>query len=238
MSKHSKHKKRLAAPRSWAIPRKGKVWVPKSSPGKHALEESIPVMIAIRDYLQLCDTAGEAKRVIGNRGIFVDGVAVRSNKMPIGLMDVLSIPKMKAYYRVLMDKRGKIRLVTINKEDSGWKLCRINNKTKVKGGKIQLNLHDGRNIVVDKDEFKTGDTLKISIPKQEILGKIEFTEGHLAFLTGGSHVGYLATIEKIERTRNPKANVVHFAEKFSTHQDYVFIVGTDASVIDIPEVVT
>ena len=29
MSKNSKHKKRLAAPKSWAIKRKGMTWVPK-----------------------------------------------------------------------------------------------------------------------------------------------------------------------------------------------------------------
>jgi small subunit ribosomal protein S4e len=136
-----------------------------------------------------------------------------------------------------MDKRGKIRFVTIKKDEAEWKLVRINDKTMIKGGKIQLNFHDGRNIIVDKDEYKTGDTLKMSIPEQKILGKFEFNEGNLAFLIGGSHAGYLATIEKIERTRNPKANVVHFKENFSTHQGYVFIVGTDTSSIDIPEVV-
>jgi small subunit ribosomal protein S4e len=238
MSKNSKHKKRLAAPKSWAIRRKGMTWVPKPSPGKHAIEKSVPVLIAMRDYLRLCDNRKEAKRIIGNKDILVDGVPVSDEKMPVGLMDVLSIPKTKAHYRVIYDKRGKVRFTSINKDEATWKLCRINNKTKTKGGKLQLNLHDGRNILVEKDVYKTGDTLKISIPEQKILEKIDFKEGGLAFLTGGSHVGFLASIEKIERTRNPRANIVHFKEEFSTHIQYVFIVGAEVAAIDIPEVVT
>lgn len=238
MSKHSKHMKRLAAPKSWAIPRKGKTWVPKPSPGKHSNKNSIPLLIAMRDYLKLCDSGGEAKRILGQKDILVDGIPAKNEKMGVGIMDIVSIPKMKAYYRVLFDKNGKIQLISINKEDAGWKLVRVNDKTMVKGGKLQLNLHDGRNILVEKDDYQTGDTLKISIPGQKILEKISFEEGHLAFLTGGSHVGHLVSIDKIVKTRSPKANIVHFKEEFTTLEDYVFVVGTESSVIDIPEVVT
>lgn len=238
MAKGSKHLKRLAAPKSWAVSRKGKVWLPKPTPGKHSVEDSIPLLVAMRDYLHICDTRNEARRILGQKDILVDGVPTRNEKMPIGLMDVVTIPKLKAYYRVLFDKRGKVRLMPIPKDQTVWKLVRVNNKTKVKGGKVQLNLHDGRNIIVDKDDYNTGDTLKLAIPEQKVLGKFEFEEGHMAYLTGGSHVGHLASISKIERTRNPKANIVHFKEEFTTHQDYVFVVGADVPEIDVPEVVT
>jgi small subunit ribosomal protein S4e len=141
---------------------------------------------------------------------------------------------------VLYDKNGKIKLISIKKDEAVWKLVRVKNKTITKGGRMQLNMHDGRNILLEKgakDNFKTGDTLKISIPDQKILGKIDFQEGHLAFLTGGSHVGFVVNIEKIEKTRNPKANIVHFKEEFSTHEKYVFVIGTDVSEIEIPEVI-
>ena len=39
----------------------------------------------------------------------------------------------------------------ISESDAEWKLCRIENKTVVKGKKIQLNFHDGRNKLVDKE---------------------------------------------------------------------------------------
>lgn len=236
----SKRLKRLAAPRVWAIPRKEKVWAPRPLPGKHPIEESIPLVVALRDYLRVCDTGKEAEKILGRREVLVDGKVVRMGKAPVGVMDIISIPKINANYRVLKDKNGKIRLIAIKKDEASWKLVKVKNKTIVKGGKVQLNLHDGRNILVGKDlinEYQTGDTIKISLPDQKIIGKIEFTEGNMAYLTGGNHVGFVVSIEKIERTRNPKANIVHFKEEFSTLQNYVFMIGTDVSEIEIPEVI-
>jgi small subunit ribosomal protein S4e len=236
----NKRMKRLAAPRTWAIPRKEKVWVARPLPGKHPIEESIPLVIALRDYLKVCDTGKEAEKILGRREVLVDGKVARRGKTAVGLMDIVSIPKINANYRVLKDKNGKIRLIAIKTDEAAWKLVKITNKTMVKGGKLQLNMHDGRNILVGKDlkdEYNSGDTLKISVPDQKILGKIEFTEGHLAFLTGGSHVGFVVNIEKIEKTRTPKANIVHFKEEFSTLQNYVFMIGTDVAEIEVPEVI-
>jgi small subunit ribosomal protein S4e len=233
----SKRMKRLAAPRTWAIPRKEKVWVPRPLPGKHAMEESIPLVIVLRDYLKVCDSGREAERILGKKEVLVDGRVARRGKTAVGLMDIVAIPKINAYYRVLKDKNGKIRLISIKKDEASWKLVKIKDKTIVKGGKVQLNLHDGRNIIVPKDEYRTGDTLKIGLPDQKIMGRIEFQEGHMAYLTGGNHVGFVVSIQKIQKTRNPKANIVHFKEEFSTLQDYVFIIGTDVSEIEIPEVI-
>ena len=236
----SRRMKRLAAPRSWAIPRKEKVWVSKPLPGKHTEDNCIPLVIALRDYLKVCDSAKEAERILGRRDVLVDGKAVRSVKTGVGLMDIVSIPKINANYRVLFDKNGKLRMISIKKDEAAWKLCRIRNKTAIKKGDIQLNLHDGRNIIVpkaEKDNYHTGDTLKISLPDQKILGKIEFSEGNLAYLTGGTHVGFVVSIDKIEKVRNPKANIIHFKEEFSTTQKYVFVIGTDVAEIEIPEVI-
>jgi len=56
------------------------------------------------------------------------------------------------------------------KSDAEWKLCRIQNKTIVKGKKVQLNLHDGKNKLVEKDEYKTGDVLKNFFSKKIKIG--------------------------------------------------------------------
>jgi small subunit ribosomal protein S4e len=126
----------------------------------------------------------------------------------------------------------------VEQTEVGWKLTRIMNKTIVKGGRTQLNLHDGRNILVEKDnDFKTGDVLKISIPEQKVLGRLELSEDSLALLTGGAHIGTICRIKKIERTENPTANLVEFHEGFNTVIDYVFVVGKETSEIAAAEVV-
>lgn len=237
----SKHLKRLAAPRRWTIPKKGKRWVMKPDPGAHALDMSLPLGVALRDYLGVCDTAREARRIIGNRDVLVDNAPATSEKRGIGLMDVLSIPRMDAHYRVLLDQRGRIILNAIPVANSQWKLLRLEGKTTIKGGLTQLNFHDGRNIVVkaEKDSYATGDTLKVQLPDQKILGHHPMTEGNIAMVTGGSHAGQLATVQSVEVTRSPKPNLVHLLqgeEAFTTVKPYAFVVGATTPDIVVPEV--
>lgn len=232
----SKHMKRLTAPTSWPISRKTQVWVTKPAPGPHPNRKSMPLLTIVRDLAGYCDTAREARRIIGARKIFVDGKPARDYKLPVGLFDVISIPETKENFRLLLDRRGKFRLMRITPDEAKWKLVRIEKKTTIKGGVAQLNLHDGRNILLKKDMMKTGDTLKISIPDQKVLGTYEFKEGNLAYLIGGSHIGQLGTIQKIEITRSPKPNHVIFKEDFSTVKNYVFMVGKETAEISLPEV--
>ncbi len=224
------HLKRLAAPRTCKIERKTKTWTVRVSPGPHPLNRSISLLVILRDYLGYVNTSKEAKYVIGSGQIKVDGVERKNYKFPCGLMDIISIPKTEENFRILLDARGLLRLVPIPKENSEWKLCRIENKKVVKNGKTQLNLHDGKNIL-DTGDYKTGDVLKISLPNQEILGIIKLTKGNLAMIIGGKHSGQIAKIEEIEETASPAPNLVHL-QGFSTIKPHVFPIG-----IDKPEII-
>ena len=227
------HVKRLKAPKTWRIERKVAKWTVKPSPGPHPVDRSIPLLIVVRDLLKLADTGREARKIIAAREILVDGRARRDYKFPCGFMDVISIPKMNEYYRVLFDSRGVLQLTKIDEERAKWKLCRIENKTMVKGGKIQLNLHDGRNIIVEGNEYKTGDVLRISVPEQEILEVIPMEKGNLAMIIGGKHTGQIAEIEEVIITRSPLPNIVKL-KGFSTIKPYVFPIGKDKPLVQLP----
>src|SRR5213596_4292663 len=175
--------------------------------------------------LKLCDTAREARHILNNRGVLVDGRVVTDPKFPVGLMDVLTLHETKAHYRMLVDTRGRMSLVGIEAGDATWKLCRIEDKTTVRGGKTQLNLHDGRNMLLPKDAYKTGATLKVQIPDQKVVEAYELDKGAPVLVTGGQHVGEIAHVLDIQRTRNPRANIVTFTEGFSTDAGKVFVVG-------------
>lgn len=232
----SKHMKRLASPRVWSIPKKRHVWAVKQAPGPHPIEMSIPLLIMVRDMLRYCDTAREGRKIIGKRNILIDGRIVTNYKMPVGFMDVLTIPRAKENFRALLDSRGKIRPIKISKDRAKWKLVRIENITTIKGGKTQLNLHDGRNILSDKGKNKPGDVLKIELPSQRILDSYALEKGNVAMIIGGKHSGQIATIENYKVIRSPKPNVVEFKEGFSTIKDHVFVVGKKSPEIAVPEV--
>ncbi|MBI4416531.1 MAG: 30S ribosomal protein S4e [Euryarchaeota archaeon] len=230
-----KHLKRLPAPRTWKLARKEFVWTYKPRPGPHPAEQSLPIAMVLRDMLRSADNAREAERVIFSRSVLVDGRVVTDPKFPVGFMDVVTIAPTKEHYRMLLDRRGKLALVPVDAAEAGWKLCRVQGKTTVRGGQFQIHLHDGRNLLLAKNEYTPGTTLKVSVPSQKVAGTLPLAEGNVALLIGGQHAGELAHVSRVERTRNPRANVIHFREGFSTILDYVFIVGTETPEIRVPE---
>ena len=230
-----KHLKRLPAPRSWSIPRKTHFWIVRPSPGPHGIGESVPLGSILRDMLKVCDNAREARHILNNRGVLVDGRAVTDPKFPVGLMDVLTLNQTKAHYRMLVDTRGRMSLVGIEEGEATWKLCRVEDKTTVRGGKTQINLHDGRNLVLPKDSYKTGTTVKMNVPGQKVVEHYELSKGAPVLVTAGQHVGEIAHVLEVQRTRNPRANVVTFTEGFSTDIHKVFVVGTEGPTIKMPE---
>lgn len=234
----SKHLKRLAAPRTVMLHRKERTWTIKSSPGTHPLDKSIPLGLIIRDYLGLCDTYREAKRSIARGDVLVDEVKRKNHKFPCGLMDVISIPKLKKNYRILFDRKGKLTIIPISDIEAKWKLYRIENKTIVKGNKIQLNLHDGKNKLVKKDEYKTGDVLKISLLDNKINDVFKFEKGNVSLIISGSHVGQIANIEDIQIVASSKSNLVIMKgdKEFSTLTHYIFPIGKTKPIITLPEV--
>jgi small subunit ribosomal protein S4e len=230
--------KRFNAQRTLRIHRKEKIWTVKPSPGPHPIEKSIPLGLIIRDYLKLTDTMKETKRVLSNNEIIVDGKIRKEYKYPVGLMDVISVPELKKDFRVMFDQKGKLTLIPTSSKDAKWKLCRIENKTIIKGNKTQINLHDGQNKIVKKDDYKTGDVLKIEFKDRKITDKYEFKKGNVSIIVGGSHIGEVANIQDLETISSSKPNLAKMKGKtdFLTLQEYVFPIGKTSPAIEIPEV--
>ncbi|MEA3458117.1 MAG: 30S ribosomal protein S4e [Candidatus Thermoplasmatota archaeon] len=234
----SKHLKRLNAPKSLRLHRKERKWTVKPSPGPHPMHSAIPLGLVARDYLNICDTLREAKRVIANGEILVDMVKRKDYKFACGFMDIISIPKLEKQYRILFDQSGKLVLVPISLKETEWKLCRIEDKTIIRGKQTQLNLHDGKNKLVKKDEYKTGDVLKLSLKDKKISDVYPLAKGSVSMIIGGSHIGQMADIQELEIIPSSKSNIAKMkgVNEFSTHQEYVFPIGKTKPVISLPEV--
>lgn len=235
----SKHVKRLAQPRRWKIPRKEHTWGPKVRPGPHAEEDAIPIVVAVRDLLGLADTAAEAKQAIKQGSIHVNGSPVRDERHGLGFMDVVTIPDGDLAYRTLYDPRGRIALLEVAQDDAGFKLSRIEDKVTINAQRTQLNLHDGRNVLVKEDMYDTGDVLRLKVPDQTIADHYPFEEGASVVVTGGAHVGEFATVKEKKTVRSSAPNLVLLesdAGTFETIQGYAFVIGGDEPALDIPGV--
>ncbi len=230
-----KHIKRMAAPKSWAVPRKTSHWITKPSPGPHGTQESMPLLAVVRDMLKLCDNSREARFIIGSRTISVDGKIVTDYKFPVGLMDVVTVLKTKQSFRMLIDYKAKLQLIPIDDTEKDWKLARVDDKQVVRKGKVQLNLHDGRCILLPKDQYRTGDVLKIELPSQKIMKAFKLDKGSVAFLVGGSHPGSVQIIENYQIKRGSAPNLVTFKEGFETVKENVFVIGDKVPEIKLME---
>jgi small subunit ribosomal protein S4e len=195
----------------------------------------MPIMVIIRDMLHLCDTAAEGVKLLHAREIKVDGRVVTNHRFPVGLMDVVSIPKLGQNYRVVIDENNKLRLVSVPTGKEAWKLCRIEKKTTLPGGKTQLNLHDGRNVIVAKDGWKSGDVVKLEVPSQKILETYKLAKGNIVLVIAGAHAGQLETVEEYIITRSSAPNLVKFKDGTVTVKENIFVVGAKTPEISLPE---
>lgn len=228
--------KRTEAPAFWPIERKTHVWTARSIAGPHGLAESVPLSIVVRDILKLAETAREAKRIVKAGKVLVDRRRASEHNLPVGLMDVVEIPEIKKHYRVVAGDRGLVLRETGS--DTDKKLCKIRGKTTLAGNRMQLNLHDGRSIISTEKGYRTGDSVVIKLPGQEITEHIKMEPGSLALITGGRNRGKLGKVVELVETKGSEPNKVILeinGVKSETQTKFVFVIGKEAPAINLGE---
>jgi small subunit ribosomal protein S4e len=227
--------KRLTTPKFWRIAKKQSKWTVAPRAGPHKKFESIPIQIVLRDILKFVETGKEAETVLKKREVLVDGRVVTDHAFPLGLMDVLSIPKIKKFYRCTVTKDG-LKLIEIEENESKVKLCRIKDKTTVREGKQQLNLHDGRNILVEAGKFSTGDSVLVEVPSQKITEHVKLEKGCAVLIVEGGHAGVIAKVKDVVVVKGKEPNKVVFeyeGKENETIADHVMVVGKTKPIITI-----
>jgi small subunit ribosomal protein S4e len=239
--------KRKPAPRFWPIHRKEEPWVLKPSSGPHSLQNCLSLSLVMRDILGVAETRKEVQTILHQGKVLVDGKIIQKDDFPVGLMDVISLPDADKYYRLFPTHKG-LSVSAISKEETAFKLCRVEDKMTVPGG-IQLNLNDGSNLKIKVSDpknpqeniYNTFDILKLNIPSKEIAGCIQLKEGNYAVITGGKNVGTTGKIVEIEKTEAKKRrNALVVVEdgqgnKYQTILDFVFSLGETQPLISTLE---
>lgn len=234
------HLRRTTSPYWWPIPRKaGGVWAVRPSPGPHSLAYSIPLALVVRDVLRYAKTLREARMIISRGYIKVDGVVRRNYKFPVGLMDVVEIVPTGEIYRVVPDERSYYALVPITSEEADLKLLRVEGKTAVKGGRLQVHFHDGRNLIMPAEtarQIKTFDSVLYDLKARTVRSHIPMRLGVYAVVTHGGNVGFHGQLSEIVWTLKRRQSVVLLKrgeEAKRTILDYIMAVGAETPVIKI-----
>ncbi len=224
------HLKRLVAPKIWQISRKKLKFVTKPAPGPHSMENGMPLGVLLKEILNYANTTREAKRILNAASIKVDCNVRKDIRFLVGFFDTIEFTDINEHFRVMLDKKGKLSLINIKKEETALKPCKIIGKTMVRG-KLQLNLYDGKNIISDNGAYAVGDTVLLSLPEQKISKHLKLDKASTIFLTGGRHIGEVGNVEDITKNKiiykDENNNLVETSRK------YAFVIGSDKPLITV-----
>ena len=197
--------------------------------------------LILREVLGYANNMREVRVILSSGQVKVDGQIRKDPRFPVGLMDVIEITTSGEKFRLIPKVRGGLRLVRVNDAEAKFKLCRIENKTMITGGKVQLGLHDGRTFVLPEKEkpsnYSTLDTLKIEIPEQKLLGSLQLEKGVYAIVSRGKNIGIEGKIIEIEKRIGTHASTVTLEDpegtRFQTALEYVFVVGKNKPEVSL-----
>jgi small subunit ribosomal protein S4e len=197
----------------------------------------MPLLLVLRDVRHIVASAREARILLRSGAVRVDGSVAKDLDRGLGLMDTLSFASpLDAHFRMVKNRRGKLTLVPIPSTEASVKLGRVRFKHAAKGGRLQVTLHDGRNLLLPATTpYRVGDSVKIALPGQKVVEHLPLAPGALAYVSGGTHVGELARVDRVEVRNSSQPNLVHFKEGFSTIKEYVFVVGQNAPEVTLGE---
>lgn len=182
------HQTRNEVTKKIPIARKGTKYVARSL---GSLQNSVPVVIAVREILNLARTAKEVKEMIKEKSLKLNGREVQDRREAIYLFNLLQAGKT---YFLTLSPSGRFAFEEY--KGSGERACKAIGKKIMKKGKVQLNFHDGTNLLTDKD-VKIGDTVYIGSNKK-IVKVASMEKGKSCLVISGSYLGKSAKINSVE----------------------------------------
>jgi|GEM_PF-831567 len=192
--------------------------------GPHKRDSSIALLTIIRDMLGLAETGKEARKIIKSGLVKTDGKIMKDPKRGMGIFDTIEVGGKS--YRIVPRKRLELAA-----SQAGSKIVQIIGKTAVKGGKIQVNLNDGKNMLTDK-QYKVLDSLLISLPDQKVKEHIAFEPGVTVLITKGLHSGKLARLIDVDR-KNKRVWLEEHGKKFECPLQGTIAVGREKPLIEL-----
>lgn len=233
--------KRMWAPSHWCLDKLKGVHATRPSPGPHKLRECIPVTVLLRNRLSYALSGQEAIKICKDKSgnIKVDGKTRRDPRFPLGLMDVVSLPKTGENFRILYDIKGRFQPVRVEPKEAGFKLCKVRRKVLGKNKIPYIVTHDGRTLRYPHPDIKKNDTIKLNLETGEVEGIVKFENGATVFVTGGNNIGRVGTLMHVEH--HPGSyEIVHVKDSkgnsFATRLSNIFVIGQGKkSLIKLPK---
>jgi len=218
-----KHLKRNAAPRTWDIDRKIRTFIMRPKSSGHPLDTGLPLGVILRDILKLAATTAEVKKIVHHTPVLIDGKRQQEYHLQVGLFDVITLPETKQSFTAIFDRKGRVIIPELLSLWASQKVAKVVGKTILRGGKVQLHLHDGKNILTNQP-VALGDSIIRSLPEGKINKVLPLQAGATAFLLRGKHRGDFGIIKEI---RGKQATYLRNNQQVETLKEYLFVLPSD-----------
>lgn len=237
---NKRHLRNITILKTWPISRKKYYWIIRPTTNGYKFEYGMPILLWLRDYLNIVKNKKEAKYLLRNEKVLVNNKKIKDLGYNVGLFDVISIKDLNKNYRVVMSNNLKLKLVEIPEQEKDLKIIKIVRKNVVKGGKIQVTGIDGRNFIIDDKDIKTGDSILFNTKENKIEKIIKMNRGNLIYIFYGAKVSTIGKLENIKIFRKPFGHT-RFIEyinmdnnkKEETIFDYSVVISEDKSLITV-----
>jgi small subunit ribosomal protein S4e len=224
------HLKQLPAPATWKSSKKKEGrFVLRPNPGAGSRKFGLALGSIIRDEVRYASTLSEAKKVLNNQQVLVDGIRRKDPHFLVSLFAVVTFVDLAQSYRLLLDQKGRIKVQEIPSAERTAKLCKITGKAAVRGGKIQYHFHDGKNIIMD-EEAHVGDTVLLSLPDLKIQEVFQLKPGASILFVSGKHSGDIGELKEI---KGKEVIYISNGQNVETTKAYAFVVGKKKPALTI-----
>jgi small subunit ribosomal protein S4e len=227
--------KRISAPRLWDIARKEARFITKPSPGPHPVEKCYSLAVVLRDLLGMVATQKEVMQVLTRGEVLVDGTPRHDPGFPVGLFDVVSVPKEGKSFRLIPSPDGLVPMDIVSTE-AGVKLCRVRSKVKITGGHIQFGFHDGRSLLDDKLAASCGDTVVMKVPAQAVVDSVKLAKGSTGLVVSGERAGQVGRIVGVKKGTSSREKMVSLSlpsGETELPERMIFAVGGEKPVLEV-----
>lgn len=222
---NSRHVKRLAVSTYPRIARKTATYLIRQHPGRHDRANSIALLAMLRDKLGLASRAKEARGMINEGKIEVNGRVIRDERYPIGFGDILTLKPTGESYSVGVGKNGAIKIDKIEGKAKEGRMLKVIDKYVARGNRQMLRLLDGSTVESAKG-IAVNDSVMVS--KGKIEKTIKFETGARCLVIKGTHAsesGTIAEIVKGSALRDATVRVDGAYGRFETTVENVMVVG-------------
>lgn len=229
------HLKRITAPKTWKISRKHPKFITRPLSGSSNFELGMPLSVWLKEKMKICNNNTEVFYLIKNDQVLVNSKKAKNQKMIVGLFDVILLPGLDEHYRIILNKKGYLDYVNINKEEADKKIIKLIGKTKLKKGIIQLNFNDSTNLIQDdkSKDIKTNSSVLYDLKNKKILEILNIEKGSLIFFTLGTHVGHLGKILDFDEKNKNKVKVLIDEKEDTVNVKNFIVIGKDKPLITV-----